>query len=170
MLNRHGRELIGDRDGELIGHNWFDVAIPVEEREATRERFHAAIEAGAATSPLELDLVTRSGERRRITWQTVVLRDEHGRVLGTLSSGQDITERVRAEEEVRRLAFFDPLTGLPNRTQFETALRAAVTRARRRSRHVALLFVDLDNFKLVNDSLGHGAGDRLLRRVAGRPG
>ena len=62
-----------------------------------------------------------------------LVRDEAGRAMATLSSGQDITERMRAEEEVRRLAFFDPLTGLPNRAQFETQLRAAVTRARRRS-------------------------------------
>jgi diguanylate cyclase (GGDEF)-like protein/PAS domain S-box-containing protein len=170
MLNRYGRELLGDGegDGELIGRNWFDAAVPPEDREAARDRFHAAIESGAAGAPVETDVLTRSGARRRIAWQTVVVHDEAGQPLATLSSGQDITERMRAEEEIRRLAFFDPLTGLPNRTQFETALRAAVTRARRRSRHVALLFVDLDNFKLVNDSLGHGAGDRLLRRIAGR--
>jgi diguanylate cyclase (GGDEF)-like protein/PAS domain S-box-containing protein len=168
MLNRHGRELLGDGDGELIGRNWFDIAVPAEEREAERARFRATLETGAADDPVEVDVLTSSGERRRIAWQTVVLHDEQDRVLGTLSSGQDITDRMRAEEEVRRLAFFDPLTGLPNRTQFETQVRAAVTRARRRSRHVALLFVDLDNFKLVNDSLGHGAGDRLLRRIAGR--
>jgi diguanylate cyclase (GGDEF)-like protein/PAS domain S-box-containing protein len=77
-------------------------------------------------------------------------------------------ERDRAEEQVRRLEMFDPLTGLPNRTQLEARLRAAVTRARRREHAVALLLVDLDNFKLVNDSLGHPAGDRLLRRIAGR--
>jgi len=78
------------------------------------------------------------------------------------------TERERAQEQVRRLEFFDPLTGLPNRSQLESRLRAAVTRARRRGLCVALLLVDLDNFKLVNDSLGHTAGDRLLRRIAGR--
>jgi diguanylate cyclase (GGDEF)-like protein/PAS domain S-box-containing protein len=77
-------------------------------------------------------------------------------------------ERDRARQAVRRLEFFDALTGLPNRAQLESRLRAAVTRARRREQAVALLLVDLDNFKLVNDSLGHTAGDRLLRRIAGR--
>ena len=86
----------------------------------------------------------------------------------TVLSGQDITARVRAEAELRRLAYCDAVTGLPNRAQLESRLRAAVTRARRRGDAVALLLVDLDNFKLVNDSLGHAAGDRLLRRVAGR--
>jgi diguanylate cyclase (GGDEF)-like protein/PAS domain S-box-containing protein len=80
----------------------------------------------------------------------------------------DVTARDRAEERARRLASFDALTGLPNRARLEARLRAAVGRARRRDRAVALLLVDLDNFKLVNDSLGRAAGDRLLRRIAGR--
>jgi diguanylate cyclase (GGDEF)-like protein len=100
-------------------------------------------------------------------WQATALADPKGRTVAVLS-GQDITDRLRAEEELRKLAFFDAVTGLPNRAQLESRVRAAVTRARRRERAVALLLVDLDNFKLVNDSLGHGAGDRLLRRVAGR--
>jgi diguanylate cyclase (GGDEF)-like protein/PAS domain S-box-containing protein len=77
-------------------------------------------------------------------------------------------ERDRVEEQVRQLEFYDPLTGLANRVQLEARLRSAVAQARRHGSAVALLLVDLDNFKLVNDSLGHPAGDRLLRRLAGR--
>jgi predicted signal transduction protein with EAL and GGDEF domain len=113
-------------------------------------------------------IVTHAGERRTIAWRNTLLRDERGEVLGILSSGEDITERLRAEDEISRLAYFDPLTGLPNRAQLEAELRRCVTRASRTGRAVALLLVDLDNFKLVNDSFGHGAGDRLLRRIAGR--
>jgi diguanylate cyclase (GGDEF)-like protein/PAS domain S-box-containing protein len=169
MLNRFGREVLGDPDGELIGRNWFDEAVPEDDRERSREDFQAFIEGRAHTDGRsETDVLTRAGDRRRLSWQTVLVRDDAGNAVAALASGQDITDRVRAEEEARRLAFYDPLTGLPNRSQFDAQLRAAVTRARRRARHVALLFVDLDNFKLVNDSLGHGAGDRLLRRIAGR--
>ena len=114
------------------------------------------------------DVITRTGERRTIAWRNVQLRDTAGEVTGILASGEDITERLRAEEEISRLAYFDPLTGLPNRAQLEAELRRCVHRCARAGRAVALLLVDLDNFKLVNDSFGHGAGDRLLRRIAGR--
>jgi diguanylate cyclase (GGDEF)-like protein/PAS domain S-box-containing protein len=169
MLNRHGRDVLGDETGQLLGEDWFERAVPEEDRARTRAAFDALMAGeGKEHSHHENDVVSRSGERRRVAWENVVLHDESGRSIGLLCSGQDVTERVRAEEEARRLTFFDPLTGLPNRAQFDARLRAAVTRARRRANRVALLFIDLDNFKLVNDSLGHGAGDRLLRRIAGR--
>jgi diguanylate cyclase (GGDEF)-like protein/PAS domain S-box-containing protein len=166
LLNRHGRHVLGDPAGELVGANWVDEVIPPEDRDAAREALQELLEA-ETVAHYEGDLVTRKGSRRRIAWQATSLADAKGRMVAVLS-GQDITDRVRAETELRKLAFFDALTGLPNRAQLESRLRAAVTRARRRDRAVALILIDLDNFKLVNDSLGHGAGDRLLRRVAGR--
>jgi diguanylate cyclase (GGDEF)-like protein len=80
----------------------------------------------------------------------------------------DVTDRKQAEEQIRFLAYHDRLTGLPNRTMFEETLALALARARRHQLGVAVLFLDLDNFKLVNDSLGHNAGDQLLREVASR--
>jgi diguanylate cyclase (GGDEF)-like protein/PAS domain S-box-containing protein len=79
---------------------------------------------------------------------------------------RDITERKRQEARLARLANYDTLTGLPNRSQFMHNLRQAMGRAQRHGRAMALMFLDLDRFKVVNDSLGHHVGDRLLRRVA----
>ena len=166
-INRHARQVLGDANSELVGTNWFDSVVPAEDRESAREAFDALVTKSDTVTHYEGEAVGRGGKRRRIAWQATSLTDPKGRMVAVLS-GQDITDRVRAEAELRKLAFFDALTGLPNRAQLESRLRAAVTRARRRDRAVALVLVDLDNFKLVNDSLGHAAGDRLLRRVAGR--
>ncbi|MGE0552917.1 MAG: putative bifunctional diguanylate cyclase/phosphodiesterase [Gemmatimonadales bacterium] len=87
------------------------------------------------------------------------------RVLGTV---QDVTERVQAEERIRTLAYYDSLTGLPNRILFVDQLRAAISNARRRGRKVGVMLLDLDNFKEINDTLGHDAGDAVLRQVSGR--
>jgi diguanylate cyclase (GGDEF)-like protein/PAS domain S-box-containing protein len=169
LLNRHGRELLGYGEGDLIGRNWYEAVVPEEDR-AVRQGNFARILRGEE-EPFTYhrgDVVTSAGERLTIAWRNTLLRDERGEVLGVLSSGEDITQRLRAEDEISRLAYFDPLTGLPNRAQLEAELRRCVTRAARTGRAVALLLIDLDNFKLVNDSFGHAAGDRLLRRIAGR--
>ena len=167
LLNREGRHVLEDPRGELVGANWLVEVVPPEERDAARRALLRLLAEEDAVEHYEGEVLTRSGLRRRIAWQATCLRDADGRLVAVLS-GQDITERVRAEAQLRKLAFFDPITGLPNRAQLESRLRAAVTRARRRGLAVALLLVDLDNFKLVNDSLGHTAGDRLLRRVGAR--
>ncbi len=86
-------------------------------------------------------------------------------IFGTLL---DITERRNAEEKVRHLAYHDPLTGLPNRILFNDRVEQAIVMARRSTQTMALLFVDLDRFKSINDTLGHHAGDRLLQEMAER--
>src|SRR2546426_5165276 len=80
----------------------------------------------------------------------------------------DITDRKWAEEQVAFLAYHDRLTALPNRVMFEELLELALARARRADLGVSVLYLDLDNFKLVNDSLGHAAGDELLAQTAAR--
>ena len=96
------------------------------------------------------------------------LLDEHGDVVGLIGVAADITERKRAEARLMQLANFDTLTHLPNRALFHDRLAHALAKAHRSKKLVALLFLDLDRFKTINDSLGHYAGDELLKSVAER--
>ncbi len=96
------------------------------------------------------------------------IRDESGRITHFVSTGRDITDTIKNQERVYYLAYHDVLTGLPNRTLFRDRLEQAVRKAERSGEQVALLFIDLDRFKHVNDSLGHQAGDELLCQVAER--
>ena len=80
----------------------------------------------------------------------------------------DVTERKRAEEEIRLLAYYDCLTGLPNRLSFQDNSNRALASAKRRGQPAAVLFLDLDDFKKINDSFGHTVGDLLLKGVADR--
>jgi diguanylate cyclase (GGDEF)-like protein/PAS domain S-box-containing protein len=95
-----------------------------------------------------------------------LMRDDEGRPQSVLYIQTDITQRKVAEQEIEDLAFFDPLTGLPNRRLLLDRLRHAVAACRRNGHTGALLFLDLDNFKSINDTLGHDKGDLLLQQVA----
>jgi diguanylate cyclase (GGDEF)-like protein/PAS domain S-box-containing protein len=93
---------------------------------------------------------------------------EDGEIAGAVVTFRDITERKALEGQLRHQAFYDPLTGLPNRALFMDRLEHALARVNRRGSKVAVLFMDLDNFKVINDSLGHRVGDQLLTAVAER--
>src|SRR5215218_9369609 len=129
-LNQFGHELLGRPPGSLVGREWYGIALTPEERGPARDGFLGAM---ATTEPgpdddgqSEWQLVTSTGELRTVAWRHTILRGADGHASGALASGEDITERLRAEAEIRRLAFHDSLTGLPNRSHFEGELRAAV--------------------------------------------
>ncbi|WP_371324921.1 EAL domain-containing protein [Dechloromonas sp. ZY10] len=105
----------------------------------------------------------------RPVWAAIsVIRDELGEIANYIASFTDISERKAAEERIAHLAHHDPLTGLFNRFSLEERLDQALLSARRERQQVAVMFIDMDRFKLINDTLGHHIGDRLLIEVARR--
>ena len=110
----------------------------------------------------------RDGEVFPVWLRISVHRDESGRVCNYVGVSTDISERLASQESIRRLAFYDSLTGLPNRRLLHDRLGQLIAAADREQTQVALLFIDLDHFKKVNDTLGHSVGDRLLVELAQR--
>ncbi len=143
---------------------------PRPSRRPSRPRRAAIDGVVAAASPFALDVryVLDGGTSRVLRAQGEPVVDDDGRVLRVIGTLQDITERTATEDRIRFLAYYDSLTSLPNRVLFTDRLRGMLGTARRRGQLVATIFVDLDNFKSVNDTMGHTAGDELLKAVAGR--
>jgi predicted signal transduction protein with EAL and GGDEF domain len=123
---------------------------------------------GENVEPFDTERITKDGRRLQVALRLSPIRDAKGAVVGFSGIGRDITERSRVEERTRYLALHDSLTGLPNRTLFLDRLQHALAEARRYDRLAGLLLLDLDQFKDINDMLGHTAGDQLLVEVARR--
>ena len=116
----------------------------------------------------EVHYLRKNGEER-VSWAGVsATRSRSGKVQNLIVIISDITERKVIEQKVHRLAYFDPLTGLPNRSQMLERLDKMIVTARKNHTFVAVLFLDLDRFKPINDSMGHPAGDQVLKEVANR--
>ena len=116
---------------------------------------------------LEAETNVRDGARKWVQLNVRAVR-EHGRIVCYEGTAEDITDRKKAEERIRQLAYFDLVTGLPNRPLFEERFTEALSAARWKGQGVALLLLEVGRFKMVNDSLGKIFGDRLLQEIAGR--
>ena len=153
MLDRADRDLLGEQFAGFVHTD--DLGL-----------VHAAYTHGEPTE-LVFRLRNRFGEWRHLEAHVTDLRADR-QIRGIVFNARDISERVRLEEQLTRQAFHDGLTGLANRALFRDRLEQALARSERSSGILALLLVDLDGFKQVNDSLGHDAGDQLLQAVAER--
>jgi len=157
--------LRGEQDTVRL-ENLLDL-VHQEDRKAIREWFQRAAE-GKYTSELEYRCTRPDGEELTLHQQAEAIRDEGGSVARMAGFLQDISDRKRSEERIRQLAYYDVLTGLPNRRFFKESLDRALRHARETQKPLALLFLDLDRFKMINDTLGHDAGDRLLKEAGDR--
>lgn len=157
--------------GESPATNWRSYAdsVHAEDRERYLATVREAVERGQPFD-LEYRVNTREGGILWLAARGAPMRDAAGKVARMIGVSQDITERKQREEMVRFLAYHDSLTGLPNRRLLDDRLKQALYQAQRRDSSVAVMLVDLDDFKQVNDTAGHRAGDAVLREVAVRFG
>lgn len=163
-INEGFERLYGYERDIVLGEAVDELDLWVDPRE--RSRMILQLKEAGAVSGVEVQLRTKSGEIIEALFSGRRLTID-GRDC-VVTAVHDITDRIAAEEELERLALHDPLTGLHNRTVFKDRLDHALERARREGTHVGVLFLDIDHFKVVNDSLGHSTGDALLQEAADR--
>ena len=158
---------IGMPKEDNIGLTRWDLGA-LNMTEADWSRHRAVLDAHEVFHDLELQRLDTAGNVYWVSISGAPIFDSTGGFRGYRGIGRSITERKRVEDEIERLAFYDALTGLPNRRLLLDRLVTALSGCRAHSRHGALLFIDLDNFKDLNDTMGHDVGDSLLERVANR--
>ncbi|MEO8145561.1 MAG: EAL domain-containing protein [Betaproteobacteria bacterium] len=169
FLSERVEAVLGYLRHEMIGRTPREF-MPLDEARSKEDWFAQRTTQGQAFRDLVLRSLTKSG---RVIWQSVTgvpVFDADGKLAGYRGTGADITARKQAEERIQYLATRDALTGLPNRILLADRAGQAILSAARSRGSLALLLLGLDRFKLVNDSLGHAAGDALLRAVAERLG
>jgi diguanylate cyclase (GGDEF)-like protein/PAS domain S-box-containing protein len=169
FLSRRVEQVLGYAPDELLGRRPFEF-MPAGEYERVREWFTQTARARKPFRNFEHRSITRFGSQ---VWQLVSgvpIVDADDRFIGYRGTALDISERKQSETRIAELATRDPLTGLPNRLLLSDRLGRSIAGAQRDGTMLALIFIDLDHFKRVNDTLGHETGDVLLREVAKRIG
>ena len=155
---------------QAIGRSDFDYFTDEHATQAYRDE-QEIVRTGLPLVNVEEKETRSEGDDRWVSTTKMPLRDTEGRIIGTFGVSRDITQRKHFEEQLERQAFFDPLTQMPNRALFMNRLQHLFHRARRSSEGgslFAVLYLDVDRFKGINDGLGHLAGDELLKDVARR--
>jgi diguanylate cyclase (GGDEF)-like protein/PAS domain S-box-containing protein len=168
-VSRRVESVLGYAPEDLYGRTLFHF-MPPGESERLRGWYGETVAARTSFRNVEHRALARSGSQVWLSLSGVPLTDQAGHLTGWRGTALDVSERKRAEARIADLATRDPLTGLPNRLLLADRLAQAITAAQREGVMLAVMFIDLDHFKAVNDTLGHEVGDQLLKEVAGRIG
>jgi diguanylate cyclase (GGDEF)-like protein/PAS domain S-box-containing protein len=167
LANRALCRLLGYSERELRGM-LFDRLLSTAAAGVTSADLIGRLQREGALDRVEAEYLARSGQPIAVLVSGALMGEPAGPVRAMICVAQDNRERKLQEERIRQLAFFDTVTGLPNRVRFRQALEEAVADARQVGTRLAVLFLDLDRFKRINDTLGHASGDRLLEIFAQR--
>ncbi len=159
-------EILGYPEDEMYGLNDREYTDP-QNAKALYERFNQVYRTGNPFSA-EWEIIRKDGTHRYLDATVSLMRDDVGNPIGFRGIARDITPRKTMELQLHHLAHHDILTNLPNRSLVMDRLLRALTEASNSGVMVAVLFIDLDRFKYINDTLGHSAGDQLLQSVAAR--
>ena len=159
--------ILGHAAKDIVGTRFERLLFDGDDGRLRRLLADGSLFGGGETQVLECSLRHRDGSERQFEIFYTDLLDDPS-VGGIVLNGRDISERKAFEEQLEHQAFHDPVTGLANRALFNERVRHAIAQGRRERRNLAVVFLDLDDFKTINDSLGHAAGDRVLTEVAQR--
>jgi len=166
VWNRGAERLYGYTAAEVIGEP-VSVLIPPDHGGEDQNILRRVL-SGEHVEDYQTERLCKDGSLVTVSLAVSPIRDLDDHVVGASSIARDVTPAMRAQERILHQTLYDGLTGLPNRTLFLDRVAHALPRSDRRGHLIAVLLIDLDRFTLVNDTLGHAAGDELLRRVAAR--
>ncbi len=167
FFNSAFREMLGYSEFELLGMNYKKYTSK-ETAKKIFKKYYNVYKTRKSSEMFEFQYIKKNGDTFEAEVSINLIYDDSNQPIGFCGIVRDVTERKKSQELINFYAYHDPLTELPNRRYFENQLANAIKEVNQKNKMLAILFIDLDGFKQVNDTLGHSAGDKLLQLIAKR--